>query len=310
MNSSNQKLAEECLNKARAYGDLSDSSVTKYLDSVNKFYSVVGKDFASLEISDFENFILKMRDNDASNSRIANVISAVKWVINFAQQNGMIKRTLDLEKIKKPKIERSPVIYLDKDEISKFRDCILKDIGDGEKSIRKIRMMALIELMLESGARIGEVLYVNVDEIDWEKRKIPVIGKGNKHRILRFRERGELWIKKYLSIRNSDNPKLFVTLCGKSGWEQTDVGRSFRKYRKLSGITKKFTLHTLRHTLASQYALKGVPLPKIQRILGHAHLDTTVRYYVGAAEEAEVDKIMKDEYYDFIPQSTFETKGI
>lgn len=160
--------------------------------------------------------------------------------------------------------------------------------------------------MLESGARIGEVLSIKIEEIDWEKRRIPVIGKGNKHRTLRFRERGEYWIKRYLEIRKSDSSLLFVTLKGKSGWEQTDVGRSFRHYRKLSGITKKFTLHTLRHTLASQLALKSVPLPKIQRILGHEHLDTTVRYYVGAAEEAEVDRIMKDEYYDFIPKSFLE----
>lgn len=301
----NQNLAEECFRKARAYTLLSDSSIIKYRSSVRKFDSIIGADFELLKVSDFEKFIVKMRDGGASNSRIANAIAAVKWVINFMQQNDMIKRKLDLEKIKKPKIEKKPVIYLDEDEITKFRECILRDISKSE-TVKKVRMMALVELMLESGARIGEVLYVNADEIDWEKRKIPVIGKGNNHRTLRFRERGEIWMKKYLSIRNSSHLKLFVTLDGESPWEQTDVGRSFRRYRKLSGITKKFTLHTLRHTLASQYALKGVPLPKIQRILGHAHLDTTVRYYVGAAEEAEVDKIMKDEFYDFIPKSAFE----
>ena len=307
MGKTNLQLAEECFRRARITGELADRSIAKYRDSNNKFNSIVGKPFELLTVEDFNDFILKMRDGNASNSRIANVISAVKWVINNLQMNDMIKKTLDLEKVIKPKIEKKPVVYLDGAEIARVRECILKDIIEGGEMIRKVRIMALIEFLLESGARIGEALYINIAEIDWEKRKVPVIGKGNKHRMLRFRENGEYWLKRYLSIRKSDHPKLFVTLTGNSGWAQTDVGRSFRHYREKSGIVKKFTLHTLRHTTASQLALRNVPLPKIQRILGHSNLETTVRYYVGVAEEAEIDKIMNDDYYDFIPKSALES---
>ena len=65
------------------------------------------------------------------------------------------------------------------------------------------------------------------------------------------------------------------------------MGRSFRRYRDLSGINKPFVLHALRHTAATQLALKGVPMNEIQKILGHSRLETTIRYYIGAVTSVQ-----------------------
>lgn len=293
---------EGCLRKSRITGELSISSIIKYRDSIKKFFSIIGKKTIDLNSADFEEFIIRMQDAGAGNSRIANIISAVKWFIRKLQESGVLKE-LDLEKIKKPRIGRKEVVHLTELEVGRFLGCIDEDIAKGE-AIRKIRMMALVILLLESGSRIGEALSVKVSDIDWENREIPIIGKGGKPRILFFRDKSEYWIKRYLSARKSENEFLFLTLDGKVKWSQTDVGRSFRRYKRLSGINKHFVLHTLRHTTATQLALKGVQFNKIQRILGHSRLDTTVKYYIGAVENSEIKKIMQDKFYDFIPESS------
>lgn len=302
----NLQLLEECFRNARITDELSDSSIEKYRDSVKKFFSVIGaKEFQQLEKRDFDDCILKMRGSGAGNSRIANVISAVKWVVKRLQEEKKIERTLDLEKVRKPKIERREVEYLTEEEITRFLDAINKDIEKGIK-VRKVRIMALVVLLLESGARIGEALSIKIGKIDWDNNDIPIIGKGKKPRTLFFRDRSKYWLQKYLSIRNSDNEFLFVTQDGLAKWSQTDVGRSFRRYRDLSGIKKKFVLHTLRHTTATQLSFKGAQFNEIQALLGHTRLETTVKYYIGAVEKQRVKQIMQDKYYDFIPRSALE----
>ncbi|MFC1609005.1 tyrosine-type recombinase/integrase [Patescibacteria group bacterium] len=296
------KIIEKSFRKARILGELSDSSVLKYRDSIKKFFTVIKKDIAQLDLDDFDDFILEMKDGGASNSRIANVISAVKWILNRLQLDGVTGNSLDLGKIRKPKIERKPVEYLNDNEIKKFIGCISDDIKKGI-AIRKVRMMALVMLLLESGSRIGEALSIKINDIDWDNKEIPVIGKGKKSRSLFFRDGSQKWIRKYLEIRKSDNEYLFVTLKGESVWSQTDVGRSFRRYRELSGIKKNFTPHTLRHTTATQLVFRGAQFNDVQYILGHSRLETTVKHYIGATEKRRVKQIMQDKHYDFISES-------
>ncbi|MHB8108635.1 MAG: tyrosine-type recombinase/integrase [Syntrophorhabdaceae bacterium] len=88
--------------------------------------------------------------------------------------------------------------------------------------------------------------------------------------------------------------------------ESNRRGRSFRRYREKSGITKHFVLHTLRHTTATQLSDKGVPMNCIQHILGHSRLETMIKYCIGAAEKSRAKEIMKDGYYTFIPNEMLE----
>lgn len=305
MNPHNKRLIEEAFRKVRLSGKLADSSIIKYRNSANKFFAVIGNDISIdiLTTRHFENFILKMKDNNASNSRIANVISALKRIIHELRSNNLTKNHIDLESIIKPKITKKSVNYLTEEEVKKLVGAIENDIENGIE-IRKVRMMSLVTLLLQTGARIGEALSINKDDIDWNSNEVAIIGKGDKPRDLFLRKESGYWIKKYLSMRNDDHQALFVALSGKSRWQQTDVGRSFRRYRYLSGIKQKFTLHTLRHTCATQLLLKSFPINAIQEILGHSDLETTTKYYLGAAKKDRLKKlVLKDEYFDFIPKS-------
>jgi len=302
MASLNSKLIEEFFTGATITGQLADSSIYKYRDSIRKFLTVVDNKFiGDLDCHDFDAFILKMRAAGATGSRIRNVISAVKALVSYLQRERLITPTLDLEKIKKPKIERKEVAYLSGEEIILLFQAVRKDIESGVM-IRKVRMMALLMVMLQTAARLGEALSIKKTDVDRINMEIPIIGKGRKPRCLYISEDTLLWIDKYVSLRSDHNEYLFVTLNGKSKWKQTDVGRSFRRYRNQSGITKPFVLHTLRHTAATQLALKGVPMNEIQKILGHSRLETTIKYYIGAVEKDLAKKVMQDEHYRFIPK--------
>ena len=303
MNCENSKLIEEYFENVSITGELSNSSILKYRDSIKKFLSITGHKFlADLTNRDFDLFILKMRENGANGARIRNVISAMKSLISHLQKEGLDTPNLDLEKIRKPRIERKEVNFLTLEEIKIFLQTITDDIAKSIM-IRKVRMMALVVLMLQTGARVGEALSIKIADIDRLNMEIPIIGKGQKPRSLYLKPDTLYWIDRYLKIRKSDNEYLFVTLKGNAKWQQTDVGRSFRLYKQKSGIGKHFVLHTLRHTTATQLTLKGVPMNSVQHILGHSRLETTIRYYIGAVEKSLAKEVMRDDYYRFIPEA-------
>jgi site-specific recombinase XerD len=156
---------------------------------------------------------------------------------------------------------------------------------------------------LQTGARIGEVLSINIEDIDRQNLEIPIIGKGSKPRTLFLKEETLNWIDKYLSVRKDNDKSLFATQSGESRWKQTDAGRSFRKYKEMSGIKKKFTIHTLRHSFATQLLIRGAGINVVQSALGHSDPITTFKYYSGAVEKVKVKEMINDRHFDFIPRS-------
>ncbi len=302
------QLAEECFKRARLTDEISNSTIIKYRYAVRKFFAVIGeKSFNDLILADFEEFVLKMKDGGAGNSRIANVISAIKWIIKTGENNLIIKSSVDLTKIIKPKTPKREVEYLEDGEIRMLLDAISNDESKGPE-IRKYRMMALIVFLLQTGARIGETLSINISDIDRQNAEVSVIGKGNKQRTLFLTKNTILWVDKYLATRKDKNEALFVSLGGRSRWTQTDLGKSFRRYRNLSGIKKYFRIHSLRHTFATHYLMKGAGINVVQTALGHSDAVTTLKYYAGAVNKAKVKEMIKDEYFNPIPEARL--KGV
>jgi len=299
----NKELLEQCFRRVRLTRELGESSIEKYQSSIKRFFSIIGeKPFEEITIEDVENYILAARDKGANDARIANVISAIKWAISVMQKYDLIGDDMNLEKVKKPKIIRKEVGYLSEQEIDAFYGCIAKAISKNA-SIKNVRFMALMIFLLQTGARIGEVLSINISDINYQEKEVPIIGKGEKPRTLFLQDETLVWIDKYLALRKSDHEALFVSLDGKSRWQQTDLGRSFRRFRKLSGIKKRFTVHVLRHTMATRCLDRKVPINTVQFLLGHSSPMTTLKFYVGAVEKENARKVMQDEHFDFIPES-------
>jgi site-specific recombinase XerD len=299
----NLQLVQECFRGARITDELCPSSIKKYASSIRTFFAVIGhKRFEDLGNADFDSFIVRMKEKGASNSRIANVIAAMKWVLRKLVRQGVVFETLDPQAIRKPKATKKETNYLTEDEIEQFLSAIREDIAKRQTLIN-LRFMAFIILLLQTGARIGEALSINLEDIDRHNREIRIIGKGAKPRTLFLRNETLYWIDLYLSSRCDKEPALFATQNGAARWKQTDAGRSFRKYKQLSGIQKDFVIHTMRHTFATNYLMKGAGINVVQTALGHSDPVTTLKYYAAAVEKAKVREMINDRHFDFIPSA-------
>ena len=172
------------------------------------------------------------------------------------------------------------------EEVERFVSAIrLTNLRD-KISVSGLRFRVLVEALLGSAMRVGELLSLNRIDVDFNHREARIIGKGNKERTVFFTDRALGWIRRYLDIRTDENPALFVCQNGQSRLKQSDIWRPFVRYRKLIGINKKITPHLLRHTAATQLLFNGCPIGHIKEILGHERLETTCRYYLGLDHRA------------------------
>ena len=141
-----------------------------------------------------------------------------------------------------------------------------------------IRDQAIIDLLASTGMRVGELVRLNRDDIDFENRECIVLGKGNKERPVYFDARTKIHLKNYLDSRIDENPALFVSLQRPyKRLEISGVEIRLRQLGKKLNLTKVHP-HKFRRTLATRAIDKGMPIEQVQRLLGHSQIDTTMQY--------------------------------
>ena len=142
----------------------------------------------------------------------------------------------------------------------------------------EIRDLAMIDLLASTGMRVGEMVLLNRDDIDFIERECIVFGKGDKERMVYFDARTKLHLQAYLDSRIDDNPALFVSL--KSPYNRMSIGGIESRLRQLGqrlGVPKVHP-HKFRRTLATMAIDKGMPIEQLQQLLGHKRIDTTLGY--------------------------------
>jgi integrase/recombinase XerD len=229
------------------------------------------------------------------------MLAAAKRMLLFCRQRlGLL--ALDPGAVQIPKRPRREVVFLTPDEVERFVLAIPLETSRRQPHHPGLRFRALVEALLGSAMRIGEVLSLNRTDIDFERREARVIGKGNKERTVFFTERALYWLRRYLEDRTDDLPPLFLTQTG-SRLSRTDIWRPFHLYRRLAGLNKPVRPHLLRHTAATQLLFNGCPVGHIKEILGHERLETTCRYYLGLDRRAAKEAHQKYLVYQTSPGS-------
>ena len=231
------------------------------------------------------------------------ILAATKRLLMFSKdQLGL--PVLDPGVVTIPRRPRREVIFLTVDEVERFVRAI--PLKTSKRGIHKpgLRFRALVEVLLGSAMRIGEVLSLECKDVDFERKEARVIGKGNKERTVFFTDRALFWLRQYLESRTDDAPALFVSQNGVTRLNRGDIWRPFARYRKIAGLNKPVRPHLLRHTAATQLLFNGCPIGHIKEILGHDRLETTCRYYLGLDQRAA--KLAHQQYlvYDSIPAET------
>lgn len=142
----------------------------------------------------------------------------------------------------------------------------------------ELRDLAMIDMLASTGMRVGEMVLLNREDIDFNERECVVFGKGDKERIVYFDARTKIHLQNYLNSRNDYNPALFVSL--KSPHERLKIGGievRLREFGKRLGLQKVHP-HKFRRTLATMAIDKGMPIEQLQQLLGHRKIDTTLQY--------------------------------
>lgn len=191
-------------------------------------------------------------------------------------------KSLEPSKVDLPKSVRKQVTFLHYDEVEVLLGVI--DTSD-EKGLRD---RAVVELLFSSGLRVSELVGLNRDHINLERREFMVRGKGSKDRPVFVGKSAAEHIKEYLDARKDNLPALFVSYSKKT----QDVDRSgnyrrltarsvqrlVQKYARLAGITKHVSPHTMRHSFATDLLMNGADIRSVQGMLGHSNISTTQIY--------------------------------
>jgi len=284
-------LIEDFLEYARYELNFSPQTIIKYRDSLKCFVRDVGdKPVEQFDVMDFVRLKKAMMERGLSESRIASVVYATRSFMSYCK-NFLKLSVVNPKSIRPPKIYRREVIYLKKEEVETFVNVIDTSKWNG------LRFKALVEVLLGTGMRIGEVLSLNRKDIDWDKLEAKIVGKGNKERTIFFNERSLEWLRRYLENRNDLHEAVFVTKKPTGRMHRDDIWRFFDYYRKKAHINKKLTPHILRHTVATNLIFNGCPIVHVKEILGHERLDTTCKYYLGVDKEQA--KKAHGQYLDF-----------
>lgn len=145
-------------------------------------------------------------------------------------------------------------------------------------SCSEMRDLAMIDLLASTGMRVGEMVLLNRDDVDFTERECVVFGKEDKERMVYFDARTKLHLQDYWESRSDDNPALIVSL--KAPFNRLSIGGVETRLRELGrqlGVHKVHP-HKFRRTLATMAIGKGMPIEQLQQLLGHKRIDTTLQY--------------------------------
>ena len=206
--------------------------------------------------------------NNCSKVTVDNVRRNISSFFSWLEEEDYILKS-PMRRIHKIKTKQ-PVKEIISDEmIERLRD-----------NCRCSRDLAMIDLLYSTGIRVGELVGLNISDIDFEERECVVYGKGDKERRVYFDAKAKLHLQNYISSRTDTNPALFVTL--DSPYERLKISGVEIRVRELGRKLniEKIHPHKFRRTMATRAIDKGMPIEQVQKILGHSQIGTTMQYAI------------------------------
>lgn len=245
----------------------SERTLNYYKTTIDNMLEQISKEIKLVDTDDLRNYLTSYQEkNNCSKVTIDNVRRILSSFFSWLEDEDYIIKSpiRRIHKIKTTKVVRET--YSD-ETIEKLRD-----------SCEEIRDLALIDFLTSTGVRVGELVKLNRRDINFEDRACIVFGKGSKEREVYFDARTKLHLEKYLSMRNDDNPALFVSLL--SPYDRLEISGVEIRLRKLGKNLEiqRVHPHKFRRTMATKAIDKGMPIEQVQRLLGHAKIDTTLQY--------------------------------
>jgi hypothetical protein len=204
--------------------------------------------------------------NNCSNVTIDNVRRNISSFFSWLEEEDYILKS-PMKRIHKIKTKTVVKNTISDEGIEKLRD-----------NCKEKRDLAIIDLLYSTGIRVGELVNLNIDDIDFEGRECIVYGKGGKERRVYFDAKAKVHLKEYIETRSDTNSALFVTL--DAPFDRLKISGVEIRLRELGRRLniERIHPHKFRRSMATRAIDKGMPIEQVQKILGHSQIDTTMQY--------------------------------
>lgn len=246
------------------------------LKQYHAFLKQVGKDFTTAATKDLRVFVHSLSDMRLSALSINRKISALKTFYRYLLLSKIIDEN-PAEDLELLKTRRKLPLVLSVDEVS-----AIVEAADEKKPLG-LRDRVCLELLYSSGLRISELLELQMRHLKLDERLLSVIGKGNKQRLVPFGKKASTALENYLMngrpaiLKSRSSPMLVLNARGRK-LSRMGFLKILRRYCIKSGVRKRVTPHTFRHSFATHLLEGGADLRAVQELLGHADISTTQIY--------------------------------
>ena len=263
----------------RNYSQNTTASYRADLLDFKQFLTSMDEPLPSIDAIDHltvRSYLANLQDRQLSRSTVLRRLSSLRSFFRYLCRRGHLNAD-PTEALATPKAQRKLPDFLELSEVE-----ALLSVPD-TTTVIGLRDQAILELLYSTGMRVSELLALDLSDVEWQNAVVKVRGKGKKERILPVGKIALAALENYLLRRQEwlggrASQAIFVSQRGNRIPDAKSIRRRIEKYVAASGIQKKITPHTLRHTFATHMLNAGADLRSVQELLGHASLSTTQIY--------------------------------
>jgi site-specific recombinase XerD len=260
------ELMDVFLSSKRIEG-CSEKSLSYYKSTIQHMAQHVRKEIRHIETDDLRSYLaLYQSERGVTKVTIDNIRRILSSFFGWLEDEDYIVKS-PVRRIHRVKADRVIRETISDEGLEKIRD-----------ACDNLRDLAMVDMLASTGMRVGELVRLNRDDIDFHERQCAVFGKGNSERMVYFDARTKIHLKSYLDSRTDTEVALFVSLAKPN--QRLEIGGIGARLRKLGATANVQNLHPhkFRRTLATKAIDKGMPIEQVQTLLGHVKIDTTMHY--------------------------------
>ena len=246
----------------------SERTLAYYKATIEHMLSIIVVPLRQVQTDDLRSYLAEYQlRNNCSKTTIDNIRRNLSSFFSWLESEDYIIKS-PIRRIHKIRTGSKVKETLSEECVERLRDSCLH-----------IRDLAMIDLLYSTGIRVGELVNLNIGDINFEERECIVYGKGNKQRKVYFDAKTKVHLKRYLEQRKDYSEALFVTL--DSPFERLKISGveiRLRKLGRLASLDQRVHPHKFRRSMATRAIDKGMPIEQVQKLLGHQQIDTTMHY--------------------------------
>lgn len=246
----------------------SERTLAYYKTTIEHMLSIIVTPLRQIQTDDLRAYLAEYQlRNNCSKTTVDNIRRNLSSFFSWLEAEDYIIKS-PIRRIHKIRTGSKVKETLSEECIEKLRDSCLQ-----------IRDLAMIDLLYSTGIRVGELVNLNINDVNFEERECIVYGKGNKQRKVYFDAKTKVHLKRYLEQRKDYSEALFVTL--DSPFERLKISGveiRLRKLGRLASLDQRVHPHKFRRSMATRAIDKGMPIEQVQKLLGHQQIDTTMHY--------------------------------